>query len=274
MYGVALMLIASLLAGAPATWASNQCVRASKSEYADCKASARESLQTAKDACLDRDHACVEVCRAGRSECADATGFEAAVDACDAARNDAVADCRATHPAGSADRDTCIDAAQIASFQCRDQAREDAKPGLLACRAGFRSCAKACPPAANGAPADPKQCKREAAQAYRAALATCREDFQIGKDACRSRDHVCVEQCRDRRSTCRAPVDAVLDAAVAACAATKVAAVAACNGDDACIDQAQVVAFQCRDQARETARPGLDVCRTGHRTCVLACPAS
>ena len=41
----------------------------------------------------------------------------------------------------------CIEQARVVAFQCRDQAREDAKPGFAACRAGFKTCVQACPPA-------------------------------------------------------------------------------------------------------------------------------
>jgi hypothetical protein len=45
-----------------------------------------------------------------------------------------------------------------------------------------------------------------------------------------------------------------------------------CNGDPMCIEQAEVAAFQCRDDARNAARPGFASCRAGFKSCVQACP--
>jgi TPP-dependent indolepyruvate ferredoxin oxidoreductase alpha subunit len=67
-------------------------------------------------------------------------------------------------------------------------------------------------------------------------------------------------------------VQSALDAAVAQCKATLQAAKAACNGDPTCIEQVEVVAFQCRDDARDAAKPGFASCRAGFKSCVQACP--
>jgi hypothetical protein len=73
----------------------------------------------------------------------------------------------------------------VVAFQCRDAARERARPALKACRAQFRACAEACPPPNPPSEAiDPFQCKRDAKAAYRACRATCVEDFQFQKDVC------------------------------------------------------------------------------------------
>jgi hypothetical protein len=39
-----------------------------------------------------------------------------------------------------------------------------------------------------------------------------------------------------------------------------------------CIEQALVVAFQCHDSARETAKPGFAACRANFKACAQACP--
>ncbi len=275
------VLTAALLAtlGSPAAATTKECLRAARAEYADCKATCKEEFQTAKDACHNRDHACVEVCRAERSECVDATGLAADLQACEDARDAAVANCKALYPSGSPERDQCIDNAQVQAFVCRDAAREQNKPELKACRTAFRACVRACPAGA-GPVESPAVCLRNAKDAYTACLAECREDYQIAKDACRNRDHECVEACRVQRHDCRAPIRAQLEADIAACNATRDAAIQTCRDQnppdspelDACIDQAQVVAFQCRDQARENAKPGFAACRADFRACVQACP--
>ncbi|MBI3768266.1 MAG: hypothetical protein HY271_07180 [Deltaproteobacteria bacterium] len=40
----------------------------------------------------------------------------------------------------------------------------------------------------------------------------------------------------------------------------------------ACVDTAQIVAFICRDDARETAFPQFNQCRETFQSCVRACP--
>lgn len=247
------------------------CVKGAAGEYRECKGVCKEDFQIAKDNCINKDHVCVEACREERAECREATGFDAAIDTCNATRETEIANCKVLYDPDTTDRDQCIDNAQLAAFQCRDQVREDLGPAVKACRAAFRLCVSYCPAGA-GPVEDPAQCRLDAKTPYKGCRAACREDFQIGKDACRNKDHDCVEQCRTDRQTCKAPVQATFDATVAACAVAKQTAITACNGDDTCIDQAQAVAFQCRDQAREDAKPGFSACRTAFKGCVLVCP--
>src|SRR6185369_12052614 len=95
------MALAVALVLATATFASagsKGCVREAKRDAKDCTADCKESFQTAKDACLNRDHACVEVCRANRSQCRLDTGFDAAIDACNDVLEARRAACRADNP--------------------------------------------------------------------------------------------------------------------------------------------------------------------------------
>jgi hypothetical protein len=270
----------AILLPAAVSLARNACVADAAAEHKECKADCKEDYQAAKDACLDRDHDCVEVCRAHRSECREATGIDAAISACNATLYDARKTCRDTYAAGTPERDACIDQAQVVAFVCRDTAREQAKPLLKQCRKDFRACARTCARNDPPNPLDRKQCKLDALVTYRGCKADCREDFQVAKDGCKHRDHACAEQCREDRADCRQPVLDQRDAAIAQCNATRSAAVDNCRtlyGEgtperDACIDQAQVVAFRCRDDAREAARPDLKVCRDAFRACVQSCP--
>jgi hypothetical protein len=126
-----------------------QCKIDAKNGYLACKAGCREAFQEQKDLCLNRDHACVEGCRAGRDACRQPVEdqLDAAIASCNATKDAAVQDCKNTYPEGSQEREDCIIDALVVAFQCRDQAREDAKPQFEACRAGFKACAEACPPA-------------------------------------------------------------------------------------------------------------------------------
>ncbi len=278
----ALVLATAVLASA----GQGPCIKEAKRDAKDCGAACKEDFQSAKDTCLNRDHACVEVCRADRSQCRLDSGIDAAIDACNSVLEARRAQCRADNPEGDA-RDACIDQAQVDAFKCRDSARELARPLLAQCRKDFRSCAKACPaPAAGTPPVDVKQCLKDANTAAKACGAACTEDSQVAKDDCHHRDHDCVEQCREARDTCREPVTAILDSDLADCASTRQSGVDDCTSQfppprdeqqdvqfNECVDVVQVDAFICRDDAHEEAQPGYDTCKQDFRSCVdTNCP--
>jgi hypothetical protein len=269
------------LLGPGAALAGNPCTGEARQQFVETQAQCREDLQVARDGCLNRDHECVEVCRANRGVCVDESGIEAALDACNETTRAAKATCREQNPPDSAALDQCIDQAQVVGFQCRDAAREAARPALDACRIAFRGCARACPPPnPPSEAADPVQCRREAKIAHKTCKTTAREEFQFQKDACKNRDHVCVEQCRADRDACREPVEIQLEASSDQCRAQRDGAVQNCRALyeegspelDVCVDNAQVAAFQCRDEAREESRPGFEGCNAGFRSCAEACP--
>jgi hypothetical protein len=265
----------TLLFGSTTAQASDPCVADAKQEYKEAKAQCKEDYQAAKDACLNRDHACVEGCRAGRAQCVDETNLDEDLLVCRDNLRAAKANCRATWPEGSNELDTCIDEAQVVAFLCRKDARTDAKPALRACRAGFRACAEACPPG-SGSPDDVYQCKVDAKNAYLTCRSDARENFQAQKDLCRNRDHDCVEGCRAGRDGCREPFEDQLEADIAACNQTRKNEVDnVCPTDpdpEQCVIDANIAAFQCRDQAREDQRPNFEACRAGFQSCAQACP--
>jgi hypothetical protein len=261
--------------------AANPCIGDARQQFLESQAQCREDFQVAKDECLNRDHDCVEICRAERGVCVEATGVEAAVEACQEAVRAAKATCRDQNPPDSPALDQCIDQVQVVGFQCRDAAREAARPALEACRSAFGDCARACPrPDPPSEVVNPGQCRRDAKTAYKTCKGDARESFQFQRDACRNRDHDCVEQCRANRDACRDPLETQLEATFAQCRTDRDAAVQNCRAlfadgtteQDQCIDNAQVAAFQCRDAAAEGARPGFEGCNAGFRTCAEACP--
>lgn len=281
---ISILAVAALtVAAAPAANAgARPCVREAKQDAKDCSATCKEDFQTAKDACLNRDHACVEVCRANRSQCRLDTGFDAAIDACNELLESARAQCQPGEG-----RDRCIDDAQVHAFECRDSARELARPLLKQCRKDFRNCAKACPAPDPATPVqDPKQCIGDAKKAANTCFAGCKEALQVAKDDCRNRDHACVEQCRAARHTCRQPVRDELSSDLDVCAGNRQSGVDDCESQfppprdetaaidfDQCVDGVQVTAFVCRDDAHEEARPGFVDCRNQFRDCVVTnCP--
>jgi len=272
--GIAIGL--GLLAAAATAQAGNPCIGDAKTTFTDCKADCKEAYQTAKDACLNRDHDCVEGCRAGRAECILNTNLDEDLTTCRNNLRAAKEDC---HNGPPEELDGCIDGAQVTAFLCRRTARKTAKPAITACRVGFRACAKACPTVGDVV-IDKVQCKIDAKNAYLGCKADCREAFLEQKDLCLNRDHACVEGCRAGRDSCRQQPEDDLDAAIASCNATKTAAVTQCENDHPpgsqeladCKTDAYVAAFQCRDQAREDAKPYFTACRAGFQACAEACP--
>jgi len=270
----------AVLLGSPAARAGDPCLDDARERFKEAKDSCQQNFQAAKDACLNRDPLCVEACRSGRDDCRAATGVDAAIAACNATLTAAKQQCRASHPAGSADLDQCIDQAQVVAFQCFLAAVAQAKPALRECRKSFKVCALACGPSVPANPDGVKQCKLDAVQAYADCKAASQDDFHVTMDACLNRDHNCVEQCRADRDTCAQPVLNQLASDVGACNATRDAAIQNCQnlyGDGTpeqaqCIENAQVAAFQCRDQSRENAWAGLNGCGWDFRMCAQACP--
>src|SRR5262249_5528450 len=121
------LLLSVAVAGAIATPAgagTRQCLQAAAVDYQECKGNCKEDYQVAKDACNNKDHVCMEACREERADCRDATGFDNAIKACNAAVEDAIGNCKQIYGPGTDERDRCIDNAQLDGFRCRDQVRE------------------------------------------------------------------------------------------------------------------------------------------------------
>jgi len=126
-----------------------------------------------------------------------------------------------------------------------------------------------------------RPCKTEAKREYRECKGECKEAYRFAKDMCFKIDDPCVDDCQLARHQCATPIRDARDAAIAVCDAALAGDKAACRatfGDgtperDQCIDDAQLVAFICRDNAREAARPALKACRADFKDCVRAsCP--
>jgi len=125
------------------------------------------------------------------------------------------------------------------------------------------------------------QCVRDARLTRKDCAATCDEQFKVSKDSCLNVNHACADACRAGRSTCFDQPLSALQSCVAGCNATLDAKTADCRSQfaegtperDHCIDDAQVVAFQCRDVCREALdRNALRLCRQAFHACMNACP--
>src|SRR5262249_25491635 len=91
------------------------CLKDARHAFRECKADCREEFQLDKDTCLNRDHDCVEACRADRETCREpiVSALRAALDACESTKDAAIANCRLLYPPGSPERDACVDQAQL-----------------------------------------------------------------------------------------------------------------------------------------------------------------
>ena len=108
----------------------------------------------------------------------------------------------------------------------------------------------------------------------------CDEDLVIAKDLCRNIDPECAAGCRIEHAACRDGVIAELGTCVDACRVQLNIDRAACpkrgRGRDFCMDRAQVRAFLCRDECRDSlhVRRRLNGCRDDFRTCMRGCGIS
>lgn len=280
LIGVLWLLVA---AGVAPAQEGDPCRDEARAGLRSCKRACRDAFRVAKDSCSKRDHECVDACRLAHDECR--APFEAELATanamCDETLHAAKRTCREQFAEGTAELDRCIDQAQGVAFACRDAAREAVADDLRQCRRDFRACLETtCPAEAPVDPATFRACKLDAKDVLARCVVGCREEFQLDKDTCLDRDHECVEGCREVRTECRAPILAVFEAAIEACAEARQSAVDVCRSlyaadtpeRDACVDQAQLDAFACRDGAREAAKPELRVCREDFITCAQACP--
>ena len=154
-----LALLGLVAHGARAQTSTAECRLQAKSDYVACKADCKEAFQAAKDACRNCNHDFAEGCRASRAICEDPfqETLENCLDVCRGTLQGDKADCQTAHDqcvanggtTCDADLDTCVDAAQVKAFVCRDTCREDqtVRDGIKACRATFRLCMRSCPPA-------------------------------------------------------------------------------------------------------------------------------
>ena len=125
-----------------------QCKNDGKDEFKACRDACQEAYQVSKDMCRNISHDCAETCRAARQTCTAGPldALDACKQACATQFDSDKAPCTQL-PKDSAERDACVDAAQVKAFQCRDTCRENLDGAALAqCRKQFTSCIKACPP--------------------------------------------------------------------------------------------------------------------------------
>jgi len=142
-------------------------------------------------------------------------------------------------------------------------------------------------------------CKQQAREEFLACKQDCKEDYRSARLTCRNIDPACGLPCMANRQVCRDAYEDVratgqlpgggtldncpsgTDGCRAALEDAKTACGAPCNGDpgcDACVDDAQVTSFICRDTCRESwrANPTVlamkDACKSDFQACIEPCP--
>jgi hypothetical protein len=127
-----------------------------------------------------------------------------------------------------------------------------------------------------------KMCVIDANAEYKECRQYCLENMQADKDSCRNINHACAEACREGFDTCIENPSDALDDCKAVCMSNLNVAKQQCRVNfgagtgalDTCIDQAQIGAFICRDECRESIHLAavLKQCRKAERACIKACP--
>ena len=143
-------------------------------------------------------------------------------------------------------------------------------------------------------------CLQDARANFRSCLGQCRSDFVAARLTCRNIDPVCGAACLAGRQQCVDGVEAILQtgqlpdgSTLANCTggtnlckanlqAAKQACGAPCQVSDTqcneCVDNAQVVAFECRDACRDSWRTNptvvamLTSCQASFKACIKLCP--
>jgi len=130
---------------ARATDSALQCRRDARTDRRDCASVCSDNYQAALLLC---GTPCVRACSDTRKACRGPIQDQLSADikACNATRTAAIQLCRQQYRADpmNFDLDACIDAAQVAAFICRDDAREAAFPQLNTCNEAYHACVRAC----------------------------------------------------------------------------------------------------------------------------------
>ena len=130
-----------------------------------------------------------------------------------------------------------------------------------------------------GAVAD-SECVQDAKEVRGQCRMDCDDEFVITRDICRNIDPECAAGCRVAKNECRDAVATALENCFGGCRAQLDSDRAACprrgRGRDFCMDRAQIRAFLCKDECRETlrVRAALNACQATFRTCMSGCGLS
>jgi len=145
-----------------------QCILQARDDFLTCKGECRTTFRDDKFRCRNVDPTCGNACLAGRERCLEPylQVLTDCLDGCKATlqqgKQDCATQCNCTLGSsctsnccndGNECYNTCLDPKQVAAFVCRDNCRESfhndeaLQENIKNCRASFRACVAACPPA-------------------------------------------------------------------------------------------------------------------------------
>lgn len=269
-------VLASLLPAAGAT-ARDICRTGAVWEYKECKLSCLDPLPARFEACLPLEAGCVEGCQADRGECEDAADLDARRRGCRDELADALALC-SDLPLATREHELCVHRVQVEALRCRIGARRAVRPALIGCRLDFRSCVRTCEREVPG-PAL-KSCRIDVQESFIGCLIGCNGDLQAAHQACLERDRACGNECHAERRSCEQDAELLVDAEQRFCDADRIEAIQDCrdffgvgNEDfEACVGEARVDAFACREDLRLDLLDELEICREDSIACLDLCP--
>jgi hypothetical protein len=153
-FGLEVLLAVVCVGGTAAiAHADAACLAQSKETFKACRQQCADDYKDDKFRCRNVDPACGNACLAGREVCLEPINdtLDACLDGCKATLQQTKQDdCHAPCAVGDTVCDSCVDAAQVQAFVCRDNCREDFRANhtddVKLCHAAFRACVHACPP--------------------------------------------------------------------------------------------------------------------------------
>ncbi len=128
-----------------------------------------------------------------------------------------------------------------------------------------------------GTAAAGSECVQDAKEVRAECRRDCDDEFVITRDLCRNIDPECAAGCRVAKEECRNVVVSALESCFGGCRRQLETDRAACprrgRGRDFCMDRAQIRAFLCKDECRESlrVRAALNACQETFKACMNGC---
>jgi len=133
---------------------TRSCVLQAREDLQSCSAECINDFRNERFTCRNVEPGCGRECLGRRESCIETASqpLVTCIIDCQNTLAEAKAACVTTCNGDATCLDTCIDQAQVAAFTCRDNCREAFRMStgpteIESCRATFRECVRACPPA-------------------------------------------------------------------------------------------------------------------------------
>jgi len=161
---IGLLMVGGLFLSPGLARADLACILQAKDDFRGCRADCLDNYRDDKFRCRNVDPACGNACLAGRERCLEpflqvlTNCLDGCRDTLKGHKTDCASMCQCGTPQECRDQGNtcyqdCLDPFQIEAFVCRDNCRESfhndqqLQDNIHNCRASFRACVHACPPA-------------------------------------------------------------------------------------------------------------------------------